>query len=146
MTEENAIGDFITDARPQVDVKAARKYFDGLFFSGTAEQVSLDHQILVTLARRRIKNEGTLAGYIHRRLRDEAFQDSLARLESRGFITRKLREWGLEGLGRTFRTTAAKRSLRTRVITSHTRDWTSFFRRSGRATGFPALHTSIAEV
>ncbi len=81
-----------------VDVKAARKYFDGLCFSGTADDVRLDHQILNTLARRtRLKGEGALAGYVHLRLRDESFQSSLARLESRGLITRKVREWGFEG-------------------------------------------------
>src|ERR1700733_3621729 len=97
MTGENAaIGDFVTEQK--VEIKVAQRYFDGLFFSGTREQVILDHRILSTIVRRApVKSEGRIANFVGLQMRDPLFQDSLARLESKGLIVRKTREWGLEG-------------------------------------------------
>jgi hypothetical protein len=80
--------------------QAAVRWIDGLFFSGTIEEVKLDHRILSFIAQRnndKKKTEGRIANFVALALRDDAFQASLTRLEEKGLIIRKTRQWGHEG-------------------------------------------------
>jgi hypothetical protein len=105
MSEQNmadAVSSLAQSMKPTepAEKKTPQRYIDGLYFSGTAAQVKLDHRILSFIAARhddKKKSESRIANHVVMSIRDEEFQSSLTRLESKGLIKRKVREWGHRG-------------------------------------------------
>jgi hypothetical protein len=78
------------------------KYFDALFCNNSREEITYDFHVVSLVAKNERKvdghlPEGRLAAMMHTPMRDQKFQESLDRLESRGMIVRTTREWGFRG-------------------------------------------------
>lgn len=110
MSDNEIYNEEPTDAVPGVPAKKLGvpektkviiNYLDGRKVNGevvTLEAIKFDHRVLKTIRLKRLNREGQLAAYLGVRMADEWFQESLARLESFGLITRTNKKWDYTGV------------------------------------------------
>jgi hypothetical protein len=87
----------IANPVPHGLAKNHNRDFTGLFCSWELAEIVMDHKNLKYLRLSGETSEGRLAAHFRIPMRDPKFQASLARLESRGLITRRTKEWGFRG-------------------------------------------------